>query len=67
MALLTDFGERDGYVGVMKGVMLSLLDQPVPMVDLSHQIEPQNMRQAMWMLDSPIQISLIGQQYSQCS
>ena len=52
IALLTDFGEHDGFVGVMKGVMLHLLEQPVPMVDISHQIEPQNIRQAMWVLES---------------
>jgi len=52
IALLTDFSDRDGFVGVMKGVMLSLLSQPVPMIDISHQIEPQNIRQGMWVLDS---------------
>lgn len=52
IALLTDFGERDGFVGVMKGVILSQLQQPVPIVDISHQIEPQNIRQGMWVLES---------------
>jgi len=52
IALLTDFGDRDGFVGVMKGVLLSRLAQPVPIVDISHQIEPQNIRQALWVLGS---------------
>jgi S-adenosylmethionine hydrolase len=52
IALLTDFGERDGFVGVMKGVMLSRLQAPVPLVDISHQIEPQDIRQGMWVLES---------------
>jgi S-adenosylmethionine hydrolase len=52
IALLTDFGDRDGFVGVMKGVMLNLLQQPVPLVDISHQIAPQDIRQAMWVLES---------------
>lgn len=52
IALLTDFGERDGFVGIMKGVMHHKLQAPVPMVDISHQIEPQNIRQGMWVLEN---------------
>lgn len=52
IALLTDFGERDGFVGIMKGVMHSKLQTPVPIVDISHQIEPQNIRQGMWVLEN---------------
>jgi len=54
IALLTDFGDRDGFVGVMKGVMLHKLVAPVPLVDISHQIEPQNIRQALWVLESAL-------------
>jgi len=44
IALLTDFGLRDGNVGVMKGVILSITPQ-ARLVDLSHEIEPQDVRQ----------------------
>jgi S-adenosylmethionine hydrolase len=39
ITLLTDFGDRDGFVGVMKGVILGIC-AGVPLVDLSHQVEP---------------------------
>ena len=44
ISLLTDFGLRDGYVGVMKGVMLRIAPQ-VQFADISHHISPQNMLQ----------------------
>jgi S-adenosyl-L-methionine hydrolase (adenosine-forming) len=50
IALLTDFGERDGFVGLMKSVILSKLEASVPLIDISHQIEPQNIFQASWVL-----------------
>ena len=37
VALLTDFGTRDHYVGAMKGVILSLCPEAV-LVDLTHEI-----------------------------
>lgn len=49
VALLTDFGTRDGYVGVMKGVMLSIAPD-VRLVDLTHEIRPQDLRAAAWVL-----------------
>lgn len=49
ITLLTDFGEYDAYVGAMKGVMLGILPG-VQLVDISHQIAPQNIRQAASML-----------------
>ena len=36
----TDFGVADGYVGAMKGVILSLASQ-VTLVDISHAVPPQ--------------------------
>ncbi|MBN1312115.1 MAG: SAM-dependent chlorinase/fluorinase [Anaerolineae bacterium] len=45
ITLLTDFGERDAYVGVMKGVILSIVPD-IQLVDISHQVDPQNVRQA---------------------
>ncbi|HLZ22714.1 MAG TPA: SAM-dependent chlorinase/fluorinase [Ktedonobacterales bacterium] len=49
VALLTDFGTRDGYVGVMKGVMLGIAPD-VRLVDLTHEIPPQDVRAAAWVL-----------------
>jgi len=41
VALLTDFGTKDGFVGVMKGVMLSI-NPSIRTVDISHEVEPFN-------------------------
>lgn len=49
VALLTDFGTRDGYVGVMKGVMLGIAPD-ARLVDLTHEIAPQDVRTAAWVL-----------------
>ncbi|MFO7322763.1 MAG: SAM-dependent chlorinase/fluorinase [Chloroflexota bacterium] len=49
IALLTDFGLADGYVGVMKGVMLGIHSQ-TRFIDVTHAIEPQNVRQAAFTL-----------------
>ncbi len=45
ITLLTDFGTEDEYVGVMKGVILSIAPD-VHLVDLSHRIPPQAVRRA---------------------
>ncbi len=44
ITLLTDFGLRDGFVGVMKGVILGLAPD-ARLVDISHTISPQNVRE----------------------
>ena len=41
IALLTDFGTADGYVGEMKGVLLSHLPEAV-IIDITHDIPPQD-------------------------
>lgn len=41
IALLTDFGTRDHYVGAMKGVMLGICPDAT-LVDISHEIPPQD-------------------------
>lgn len=51
ITLLTDFGTADEYVGVMKGVMLSICPT-VAVIDISHQIEPQDIRQAAYLIPS---------------
>ncbi len=45
ITLLTDFGFEDPYVGIMKGVILKL-NPTVRLVDLTHSVEPGNIRQA---------------------
>ena len=49
ITLTTDFGTSDGYVGTMKGVILSIAPD-VRLVDISHEIAPQNIRQAAYVL-----------------
>jgi Uncharacterized conserved protein len=41
LVLLTDFGLSDGYVGVMKGV-IAQINPAATVIDLTHQIPPQN-------------------------
>ncbi len=48
IALLTDFGTRDPYVAAVKGVIASRTD--VPVVDLTHEIAPQDVFGAAWFL-----------------
>lgn len=49
VTLLTDFGTRDYFVGAMKGVILSI-DPAAVIVDLTHEIEPQQIRAAAFTL-----------------
>ena len=49
ITLLTDFGTRDAYVGSLKGVILSL-NPEVNLVDLSHEVDPQDIRAGAFML-----------------
>ena len=49
ISLTTDFGQADGYVGAMKGVILGICPQAT-LVDISHQIRPQAVRQAAYIL-----------------
>jgi S-adenosylmethionine hydrolase len=45
ITLLTDFGISDPYIGMMKGVILSI-NQDARIVDLSHQVETGSISQA---------------------
>lgn len=45
ISLTTDFGDQDGYTGAMKGVLLSI-NPRLTIVDLTHQIPPQDIRAA---------------------
>ncbi|MDZ7264305.1 MAG: SAM-dependent chlorinase/fluorinase [candidate division KSB1 bacterium] len=49
ITLLTDFGMADGFVGTMKGVILSIYPQ-AHIVDLTHQIPPQDISAAAFVL-----------------
>lgn len=49
IALLTDFGTQDGYVGMMKGVMTGICPD-ARMIDITHAINPQHVRQAAFLL-----------------
>ncbi|MHA1323076.1 MAG: SAM hydrolase/SAM-dependent halogenase family protein [Candidatus Helarchaeota archaeon] len=49
ITLLTDFGTRDPYVGVIKGVILSI-NPDIIIIDLSHQIEKHNIREGAFFL-----------------
>lgn len=45
--LTTDFGTRDGYVGAVKGRLLSLCPGAM-VVDITHEIDPQEIFAATW-------------------
>src|SRR5690348_10726474 len=49
IAFLTDFGLRDGYVGVLKGVVLGIAPQ-AQLIDITHDIPPQDIAAAAWVL-----------------
>lgn len=49
IVLLTDFGSRDGYPGVMKGVILGIAPGAA-LVDLTHEIAPRDVAGAAWVL-----------------
>lgn len=49
IALLTDFGTQDYFVGAMKGAILSI-NPSARIVDITHEIEPQNINSASFNL-----------------
>jgi hypothetical protein len=51
IVLLTDFGTKDIYVASMKGVIVNLFPQAT-IIDLTHEIEPQNVLEAAFLLAS---------------
>jgi S-adenosyl-L-methionine hydrolase (adenosine-forming) len=51
ISFITDFGTRDEYVGLMKAVILGI-DPAAVIVDVSHSIEPQDVAQAAFMVES---------------
>ncbi|MGD1937020.1 MAG: S-adenosyl-l-methionine hydroxide adenosyltransferase family protein [Cyanophyceae cyanobacterium] len=53
VAMVSDFGLIDNYVGVMKGVMLGIAPD-VAIADITHQIPPQNLAAARYVLDTAV-------------
>src|SRR6185437_7413786 len=54
MAIITfmsDFGHRDSYVAAVKAKLLSL-NPSIPVIDISHEIEPYNIAHAAFVLKS---------------
>ncbi len=51
ITLMTDFGTRDIYVGVMKGVILARCPSAT-LVDLTHEIPPQEIRAARYHVET---------------
>jgi S-adenosylmethionine hydrolase len=51
IALLTDFGLRDGYVGVMKGVIATIAPT-TQVIDITHEVEPQQVAAGAWLLST---------------
>ena len=49
IALMTDFGTRDSYVGMMKGVIVGRCPD-AHLIDITHEIAPQNIRGAAYRL-----------------
>ena len=53
ITLVTDFGTEDSYVGAMKGVILSI-NPEVNIVDISHQIPPQDILSGAFVLSQVV-------------
>lgn len=49
ITLLSDFGTEDEYIGIMKGVILSI-NPSVSIVDITHHIAPQNLTRAAYII-----------------
>jgi S-adenosylmethionine hydrolase len=49
ITLLTDFGLKDPYVGVMKGVILSI-NPDARIIDITHEVEPQDLTEGCFLI-----------------
>ncbi len=63
VAFLTDFGLRDGYVGVLKGVVLNILPQ-AQLIDITHDIPPQDIAAGAWVLGTSYRYFPVGTVYT---
>ena len=59
IALLTDFGTKDYFVGAMKGAIL-YVNENVHLIDITHEIEPQNIKSAGFNLHACYKDFLVG-------
>lgn len=59
ITLLTDFGTRDGYVGMMKGA-IAQINPSLNVIDLTHHIPPQDIVQARFVLMSSFPYFPVG-------
>jgi len=50
ITLLTDFGMKDPYTGIMKGVILSI-NPDVTIVDITHEVDPQDIREGAFIVE----------------
>ncbi|MEB3287377.1 MAG: SAM-dependent chlorinase/fluorinase [Vampirovibrionales bacterium] len=61
IAMITDYGEKDGFPGIMKGILYKTIHQAMqtlptqqvmpPVVDITHQVEPFNIAEGAWVLN----------------
>lgn len=51
ITLTTDFGQVDGYVGTMKGIILGICPEAT-IVDIVHEIRPHSVREAAYVLST---------------
>jgi S-adenosylmethionine hydrolase len=66
ITLLTDFGSRDGYPAIMKGVILGIAPR-VQIVDITHEVAPQDVREgaftlarcAPWFLPGSVHVAVV--------
>jgi len=59
ITLLTDFGSRDEYVGLMKGVILTI-NPAATIVDITHQIDSQDIVQAAFAIHAAYRYFPVG-------
>ncbi|MCX6012385.1 MAG: SAM-dependent chlorinase/fluorinase, partial [Chloroflexi bacterium] len=51
ITLTTDFGYDDSYIATIKGIILSI-NHSISVIDISHSIQPQNIKQGAFVLQS---------------
>jgi len=51
ITLITDFGQADGYVGTMKGIIVGICPEAT-LIDITHEIRPQAVQEAAYVLST---------------
>ncbi|MCB9643577.1 MAG: SAM-dependent chlorinase/fluorinase [Myxococcales bacterium] len=59
VTMITDFGTQDAYVGIMKGVIAGIAPE-THIIDLSHQVSPQDVQKAAFLLWSAVEVFPAG-------